>query len=163
MAILALVKNNLVESLAVGDADFALHVKNKYDYVIDVTDRDRPSPGDSYYPLSDRFIVNRDDLAAMSVAQSNAPHLTNGTEDTFEPFKLSKYSVSYDKDSKIVIIGCKKYPIVGLLDALHKVLIDKEQDLHCFMVLKDGPTHGKFGITWNDAKILYETLSKVRF
>lgn len=158
---LALIKNKLVMSVAIGNDDFAAHVRDQYDYIIDVTNRERPTVGHSYYPETDSFIDNSNDVNLIPV-DMNVSHMKMGAEDGFEPFNISKYSVSY-KDG-MVQIGCKKYSAVGLFDALHRVLIDKEavDTIHCFRVA-GGPGHGKFAITWSDARLLYEALSRVKF
>ena len=40
---------------------------------------------------------------------------------------------------------------MGLLDTLHKLLVEKQKTTTYFTSLKTGPTHGKFDITWQDA------------
>lgn len=154
----ALINNSLVVSVAVGDDSFLSHIDGKYDLVVDVTNRDRPMPGDSYYSNIDSFISNSIETIHIPVDLS-AAHLNSGTEKGFEPFNISKYSVRYDKGT--IQIGCKKYSAPGFMDALHKILIEKETTVHCFDTSK-GPTHGKFEVTWDDVKKLYEALKKVR-
>jgi hypothetical protein len=154
----ALIKNNIVEQIIVADVDFINHVKEKYDLVIDVTDS-RPAVGDSYYPDTKTFISNNQTLHEIPV-DLNAEHLHQGTEDGFEPFEMSKYSVSY-KD-EIITIGCKQYSALGMLDTLHKLLIEKQHTTTYFTSLEKGPTHGKFDVTWDDAKKLYDLLVKVK-
>lgn len=154
----ALINNNLIEAIIVADDDFIKHIKDKYDIILDVTNN-RPHLGDSYYPETKMFISNSNNSPEISVDLS-AEHLQKGTESGFEPFNLSKYSVKYENG--MVIIGCKHYPAAGFMDALHKVLIEKENTVHCFQTLDDGPAHGKFGITWDDAQKLYDALSKVK-
>lgn len=156
----ALVKNNLVEAVIVGTDTFAQHVKDKYDFVIDVSEGLRPSAGDSYYYDTKTFVANNLSEHQIPVDLS-AAHLHTGTESGFKPFEISKYSVSY-KDG-IITIGCKNYSAVGILDTLHKLIVDKKQTTTYFTALKEGPTHGKFGITWDDAQKLYDALKKVRF
>lgn len=156
----ALIKKGLVETVVVADSNFISQVKTKYDHIIDVTnDIKRPVPGDSYYPDTEAFISNYEDTHFIPVI-SNSEHLKNGTEEGFEPFEISKYSVSY-KDG-VITIGCKSYSAIGMLDTLHKLLIEKHKTTTYFTALKDGPTHGKFAVTWNDAKNIYERLKKVR-
>lgn len=154
----ALINNNLVEHVVVGNDNFIEHVKNQYDTIVDVTDEQRPAQGDSYYPQTKQFISNSKNLNMIDV---NLPdRLKQGTNDGFEPFQLSKYSVSYSNG--VVAIGCKQYSAVGLLDALDKVLISDEAVSHCFITGDAGPAHGKFGITWDDAQKLYDALIKVK-
>lgn len=155
----ALIKNNIVESVVVGTDDFISHMDGKYDHIIDVTEGDRPSTGDSYYKDTEEFISNAGHTHHIPV-DLEAEHLQKGTEDGFEPFTISKYSVSY-KDG-FIHIGCKKYSAPGLLDALHKGLVEKQQTVGIF-TSENGPAHGKFGITWDDAQKLYDALIKVKF
>lgn len=155
----ALIKNNIVESVVIGTDEFLSHIKDKYDHVIDVTESDRPSTGDSYYKDTEEFISNAGHTHHIPV-DLDEDHLKQGTEDGFEPFKISKYSVSY-KDG-FIYIGCKKYSAAGFLDVLHKGLIEKQQTIGVF-TSTNGPSHGKFGITWEDAQKLYDALIKVKF
>lgn len=154
----ALIQNNIVQSIIIADDSFLKHIENKYQYIIDVTDN-KPTVGDSYYNKTNKFIPNNTDKNEISV-DLNLKHLKNGTETEFKPFTLSKYSVRYEDG--FVIIGCKKYSAAGLLDALHKVLIEKHHTTSHFTTFDDGPAHGKFGITWDDAKLLYDALNKVK-
>lgn len=155
---LALIKNNIVEAIVIGNEDFIEHIKDKYDNVIDVTDGKRPNQGDSYYPQTGQFISNSTDL---NIIDTNLPdRLKQGTDEGFESFEISKYSVSYLNG--IVTIGCKQYSATGLLDALDKVLINDQDVSHCFVTGDEGPAHGKFGITWDDAQKLYDALIKVK-
>lgn len=156
----ALIKNNLVDSIIVADESFLTIIQSKYDAVVDVTDN-RPNVGDSYYPDVNEFISNLEIINEIDPELYLEDALPNGTEDGFEPFKLSKYSVSY-KDG-MVQIGCKYYSAQGLLHVLHKLLIEEEQTTHCFTAADDGPAHGKFGVTWDDAQQLYDVLIKVKF
>lgn len=156
----ALIKDGVVEGVIVATDDFLQHINNKYDFIIDVSDIKRPSAGDSYYSDTKTFVCNTSDSHQIPVDLS-AEHLHQGTRDGFEPFQISKYSVSY-KDGTITI-GCKQYSAIGMLDTLHKLIVDKQQTTTYFTALKDGPTHGKFGITWEDAKKIYEALNRVKF
>lgn len=156
----ALIKNNIVEGVVVGNDAFLSQIQDVYSDVVDVTDRPRPAAGDSYYKDTDSFISNTVHMNHIPVDMS-ADHLLTGTEEGFEPFQLSQYSVKYENG--VITIGCKKYSAPGLLDALHKVLIEDHQTTSHFTQLEDGPTHGKFGITWDDAQKLYDALVKVRF
>lgn len=153
----AILKNNIVESVILAGDDFMdTHIKSEY---VDVTDRQRPSPGDSYSPELDKFISN--DLKFIEFdTDPDQEHLQSGTDDSFPPMQLSKYSTSYADG--VVTIGCKKLSAISLLDALHKILVDKEQNVGDFEASPEGPGHGKFGISWDDAKKLYDALSKVR-
>jgi hypothetical protein len=155
----ALIKNNLVEKVIVANEDFLPHLMEKYklDFIIEVGDN-RPSAGDSYYPDTKTFVSNSSILHDIPIDPNMYSY--NGTEDGFPPFEMSKYSVSY-KD-KIITIGCKQYSAVGMLDTLHKLLIDKQQTTTYFTSLDSGPTHGKFDVTWDDARKLYEALKKVK-
>jgi len=156
----ALIKNNLVEAVIVGNDDFLENIRGKYDFAIDVSEGLRPATGDSYYPDTKTFVANHLTDHRIPVDLSSA-HLHTGTENGFKPFQISKYSVSYENG--VITIGCKKYSAVGMLDTLHKLLIDKQQTTTYFTALKTGPTHGKFEITWDDAQKLYDALRKVRF
>lgn len=156
----ALIKNNLVNSVIVATDEFIPLIKHKYEIIVDVTNKTRPNVGDSYYSDIDTFIPNTIGANHINV-DLQAEHLKTGTEEGFEPFTLSKYSVKYDNG--MVHIGCKSYTPAGLFDALHKVLIEDTQTTHCFTTLEDGPAHGKFGITWDDAQKLYDVLLKVKF
>lgn len=153
----ALIKNNLVQSIIVADDTFIQSLTD-YDHIIDVTDN-RPCVGDSYYPETGVFTSNTETSIILPV--ENIEHLT-GTEEEIVPFRLSKYSVSYDSTTKMVKIGCKNYDLLMLKDALYKGLIENQQHPHCFTSLENGPMHGKFGITWEDAQLLYDKLMKVR-
>lgn len=155
---LALINNNLVEHVVVGDDNFIEHIKNQYDTIVDVTNRQRPSQGDSYYPQTKQFISNSTNFNIIDVDLPD--RLKQGTNEGFEPFQLSKYSVTYS--NRIVTIGCKQYSATALLDALDKVLISDEAVSHCFITGDAGPAHGKFGITWEDAQKLYDALIKVK-
>lgn len=155
----ALINKNTVHSVVIGDNKFLEHAKNKYDFVIDVTNRKRPCADDSYYPETDSFIENQLETIHINT-DLDSPHMKNGTEDGFEPFNISKYSVKYENG--MIQIGCKKYSGPGFFDALHKILIEKNTAAHCFDT-SNGPTHGKFPVTWDDVKKLYNALSKVRF
>ena len=156
----ALIKNNLVEAVIVANDSFVQHIKDKYDFIVDVSEGSRPTTGDSYYPDTETFVANHLTDHQIPVDLSSS-HLHTGTENGFKPFQISKYSVSYDNG--MITIGCKKYSAVGMLDTLHKLLIDKQQTTTYFTALKSGPTHGKFDITWEDAQKIYEALKKVRF
>lgn len=155
----ALIKKGLVETIVVANEDFISQIKSKYDFVIDVTNEERPNIGDSYYSDTKNFISNYRENHTIPIL-TNVDHLKNGTEEGFGPFEISKYSVSYKEG--IIKIGCKTYSAIGMLDTLHKLLIEKCKTTTLFTSLEEGPTHGKFGITWNDAKIIYEQLKKVR-
>jgi hypothetical protein len=155
----ALIKKHMVESIIVANDAFAKELLSKYDYVVDVT-KQRPTVGDSYYPETDSFISNTTDFHHIPV-DLEAEHLQKGTEDSFEPFKLSKYSVSYENG--VVTIGCKQYSAPGLLDSLHKVLIEDHSTVAYFNTMGPNPGHGKFDITWEDAQALYDALIKVKF
>lgn len=157
----ALIKNGIVEKVIVATYDFLPHLMEKYglDLIVEVNDL-RPTAGDSYYIDTKTFVANHLSTHQIPVDLS-AVHLHEGTQDGFEPFEISKYSVSY-KDGMITI-GCKKYTAIGMLDTLHKLLIEKKQTTTYFTALKEGPTHGKFLITWGDAQKIYEALRKVKF
>jgi hypothetical protein len=157
----ALIKNNIVEHVIVATDDFLSHLMKKYDLdlIIDVTGDSRPTAGDSYYPDTKTFIANHTVVHTIPV-NLNAEHLHQGTEDGFQPFEMSQYSASY-KDG-MVTIGCKQYSAIGMLDTLHKLLVDNQRTTTYFTALKEGPAHGKFGITWDDAKKLHEALKKVK-
>lgn len=154
----ALIKNNIVEYTVVATDEFAIQLAKKYDLVIEVGDN-RPTTGDSYYPDTKTFVSNHQTVHHIPFDPS-AEHLHNGTEDGFEPFEMSKYSVSY-KDG-MVTIGCKQYSAIGMLDTLHKLLVEKKHTTTLFTSLEKGPTHGKFDVTWDDAKKLHEALKKVK-
>lgn len=155
----ALIKDGLVKEVIVASDDFIPLIQDQYDHIIDVTGKSRPSVGDSYYSNTEEFIQNNLDTIVLPVIDEDADYLNEGTEDGFEPFQISKYSVSY-KDG-FIQIGCKKYSAPGFLEALHKTLVEKEEAIECFNTV-DGPAHGKFGITWEDAQKLYDALRKVK-
>jgi hypothetical protein len=157
----ALIKNNMVERVVIATDDFLPHLMKKYelDMIIDVTGDDRPTAGDSYYPDTKTFVSNHSTIHEIP-ADLNAEHLHLGTDSGLEPFKMSKYSVSYKNG--MVTIGCKQYSAIGMLDTLHKLLIEKKKTTTYFTALEEGPTHGKFGITWDDARRLHEALKKVK-
>jgi hypothetical protein len=157
----ALIKNNIVEHVVIATEDFLPHLMKKYnlDTIVDVTASERPTAGDSYYPDTKTFISNHSTIHEIP-ADLGAKYLHEGTEDGFEPFEMSKYSVSY-KDG-MVTIGCKQYSGIGMLDTLHKLLVEKQKTTTYFTALETGPTHGKFDVTWDDAKKLHEALKKVK-
>lgn len=155
----ALIKNGIVEKVIVATNDFARSIVAEYDFIIDVSDGQRPSTGDSYYVDTKTFVSNHHTVHHIPF-DPNAEHLRQGTEDGFAPFEMSKYSVSY-KDG-MVTIGCKQYSAIGMLDTLHKLLVEKKHTTTLFTSLEKGPTHGKFDVTWDDAKKLHEALKKVR-
>lgn len=156
----ALIKNGIVESVVVATDDSIQHLMTalSLDLIVEVGDN-RPSAGDSYYSDTKTFVANH--IAVHHIpADFSAEHLHQGTEDGFAPFQISKYSVSY-KDGMITI-GCKQYSAVGMLDTLHKLLVEKQKTTTYFTALEEGPTHGKFGVTWDDARKLHEALKKVK-
>jgi hypothetical protein len=155
----ALIKNNLVEAVIIATDDFVNQLGG-YDLIVNVTDIIRPTAGDSYYSDTKTFVSNNIAVHQIPV-DINAAHLHNGSQDGFEPFQISKYSVSY-KDGMITI-GCKQYSAIGMLDTLHRLLVNKQQTTTYFTALKHGPTHGKFDVTWEDAQKLYDALKKVKF
>ena len=155
----ALIKNNLVEGVIVANESFLPIIKDKYDLILDVTDIQRPSTGDSYYPVTNTFISNDHEIVDIP-ADLKADHLQSGTEKGFKPFKISNYSVKYENG--MIVIGCKKYSAPGFMDALHKILIEKQHTTSHFTTLEDGYAHGKFKITLEDAKKLYDALKKVK-
>jgi hypothetical protein len=157
----ALIKNNIVEHVIVATEDFLPHLMKKYglDLIIDVTGDNRPTAGDSYYPDTKTFVANH--MTAHNIpADITAEYLHQGTEDGFEPFELSQYSVSYKNG--MVTIGCKQYSVMGVMDTLHRMLVEKQQTTTYFTSLKEGLAHGKFSITWDDARKLHEALKKVK-
>lgn len=156
---LALINKNIVHSVVIGDEKFLEHVSNEYDFVVDVTDIKRPTAGDSYYPEANQFVNNELEIISIP-ANLDEEHMKRGTENGFEPFNISKYSVRYENG--MVQIGCKKYSAAGLFDVAHKILIEKTKTIHYFDT-SNGPTHGKFAVTWDDVKKLYDALSRVRF
>jgi len=155
----ALVDNSIVVGVVVADESFAAQLSTEHSAVIDVTDSSRPTPGDSYYPDVGAFVSNTQQVTDIPV-DLEADHINGGSDDGFEPFNLSHYSVSYS--AGVVTIGCKLYPAAGLLDTLHKLLVEKQQTTTFFTSSPEGPMHGKFGITWDDAQALYDKLSKVK-
>lgn len=155
----ALVRLGLVTQVIVADEEFLPTIQNKYDYIVDVTGRDQPSAGDSYYSDTDEFINNADILSVLE-ANMEADYMKQGSADSIEPFRISRYSVSYAE--ALVTIGCKKYSAPGLLEALHRVLVDREKTVAVFTAQGAGPTHGKFGITWEDAQLLYDKLVQLK-
>lgn len=157
----ALIKNNIVVNVIVADDSFLPLIKDQYDLIIEVTDLDhRPSIGHSYYPDVEEFVSNNETTINLPV-DLEEEHLQQGTEDGFEPLKLSKYTATYENG--VVTIGCKKYSAPGLLDAAYKVLKEKQQTTAVFTTSKEGPSHGKFGISWDDCQLIYDALIKVKF
>jgi hypothetical protein len=155
----ALVKNFLVEAIVVGDDAFVDHIKDQYQYVVEVFD-DRPSPGHSYYPDTNQFVDNS--IEALVIAPDpDILSLYNGTNDGFETWSMSKYSCSYADG--VVTIGCKKYSAQGLLVVLHNLLVERSKTTSHFTSYDSGPSHGKFGVTWEDATTLYNLLKEVKF
>jgi len=156
----ALIKNGIVEKVIVANDSFLPHLMEKYslDLIVEVGEN-RPTAGDSYYPDTKTFVANHIAVHQIPVDVSGK-HLHNGTEDGFEPFHISKYSVSYADG--MITIGCKQYSAVGMLDTLHKLLVEKQKTTTYFTALEKGPTHGKFDVTWDDAQKLYEALKKVK-
>lgn len=152
----ALIKNNLVDKVVVADDAFLKHIAGQYDVIIDVTNLDRPSAGDSYYPDTKEFVSNTETLHELPV-DLNQAHLQNGTENEFPPFRISRYDVSYTKG--VIMIGCKRYSAPGFMDALHKMLIEGKQTVSIF----SGTSHGKFEITRDDMQTLYDNLSRIKF
>ncbi len=156
----ALIKNSLVESVVVATDSFLDHIEGRYDFVIDVTNSKRPTVGDSYYEDLNLFVSNTDEIHNI-MTNPNQRHLKCGTENGFEPFKISKYTVKYENG--MIVIGCKAYSAPGFLDALHRVLVEKEKTTSHFTTVNGNPCHGRFDITWEDAHKLHEALKKVRF
>lgn len=155
----ALVNKNIVKAVIVADDAFLPSIKSDYDCIIDVTYRGRPSTGDSYYPNVDQFISDAQNTYTIPV-DLKAEHLRLGTENGFESFMISKYLVKYEDG--MIHIGCKKYSAPGFLDALHHVLVEKQLTISIFTTV-NGPAHGRFGISWEDAQKLYDALIKVKF
>jgi hypothetical protein len=155
----ALIKNGIVEGVILADDIFINNIKEKYDLILDVTNINRPATGDSYYVKTNTFVSNTEDIVHVPVDMSGK-HMQNGTEIGFKPFKISKYSVTWEDG--MVVIGCKKYSAPGFFDALHKIFIEKQDTISHFTTI-NGPAHGKFGITWDDVQKLYDVLKKVKF
>jgi len=153
----ALIKNYLVESVIISDSDFIKNLSG-YNSIIDVSGLS-VSTGDSYYPDTETFISNTSQLHDIPVDKS-APHLNLGTEAGFQDFNISKYTVKY-KDGNITI-GCKTYPAIGILDTLHKMLVQKQKTTTIFSCVSGNPSHGKFDITWEDAQAIYDALIRVK-
>lgn len=156
----ALIKNNLVDSVIISMPENLTQIETQYDMIIDVTNREQPNPGDSYYADSDEFISNIAPVTEIPI-DLTADYLNQGIDLGFEPFNISKYTVSY-ADS-VVTIGCKTYPAIGILDTLHKLIVEKQPVSTYFISTPEGPSHGQFGITWDDAQLLYDALIKINF
>jgi hypothetical protein len=156
----ALIKNSLVEAVIVATDDFLSTISENYDLIIDVSENNKPSTGDSYYSDTKTFVPNHLIYHEIPVTLTSG-HLYTGTENGFTPFNISQYSVSYEEG--IITIGCKKYSALGILDTLHKLLIEKQMTTTYFTSLVDGPTHGKFQITWEDAEKIYNALKRIKF
>lgn len=150
----ALIKNKLVETVIVADESFVNHIKDKYDYVVEVSEP-RPSTGDSYYPETQNFVSNHD---TVHYIHSNIK--SGGTEETFKPVKLSNYVMSHE--GGMIKIGCKLYSPQGLFEAVDKLLHQDESHPFCFTTNDIGPSHGKFQVTWEDTKLVYETLKRLK-
>lgn len=146
----ALIKNDLVQHIIVADDDFLKHIKKDYDHIVDVTNTDRPQPGDSYYPKTESFIANHIELTDIS--DEPAPELN------FEPFHISKYHVSHQDG--YIIIGCKKYSAAGFIKEVKKIAERTEDTTSTFVARPEGPAHGKFGVTWADVQKIYEIIIK---
>lgn len=151
----ALIKNQLVETVVVADESFVDHIKDKYDFVVEVDENNRPSPGDSYYPEMKNFVSNKD-----TVHHIHSEIKTDGTEETFLPVKLSKYIMTHENE--MIRIGCKLYSPKGLFEAADQALHQDESHPFCFTTNDIGPSHGKFQITWEDTKLIYETLKRLK-
>lgn len=156
----ALIKNGIVETIAFGDDIFLEHIKDKYDIIVDVTEKNRPQVGDSYYNDTNSFISNFSEVINIPV-DLNQDHLKHGTNSGFEPFTISKYSVKYENG--MIQIGCKKYSAAGCMDSLHKILIEKNPTNQYFTIRNGEPHHGKFNVTLEDAKKIYNALLTVKF
>lgn len=156
----ALIRNNLVEAVIVANDVFLSHIKDKYDLIVDVSEGCRPTTGDSYYSDTKTFVPNHLISHEIPVDLSSA-HLHTGTENGFKPFQISQYSVSYE--TGVITIGCKKYSAIGILDTLHKLLVEKKKTTTYFTALENGPTHGKFEITWEDAQKIHAALKRIKF
>lgn len=157
----ALINNNLVEAIAVGDENFYSIAQNQYNLVVDVTDLEtRPASGDSYYPDTNTFVPNNTNI--VFVNDNTDHHIDIDLSGGLEPFKLSQYTVSYEEEEDMIVIGCKKYSAPGFIDALNKIMAENEHTFDCFTSLDEGPVHGKFGITWDDAQLLYDKLIRDR-
>lgn len=154
----ALVRYDMVRTVAVGDADFATYAATKYDYVIDVTDMDpRPVQGDSYY--GGKFVSNTETELSLDDLELD-PAIPEGLAVTFAPFQLSKYAVSFADG--VVTIGCKHYGAKGLLQVLYALLVESAPVIDSFHVMDTGPAHGRYGITWDDANLLYTALTSLQ-
>lgn len=151
----ALIKKNIVDSVIIADDYFIDNIKNQYDYIIKVEENDRPSPGDSFYPETQVFISNNN-----AVHHLDSDLKSEGVEKTFEPVKLSKYTMTHENG--MVRIGCKLYSPKGLLEAADKVLNKDESHTFCFTTNDAGPSHGKFQITWDDTRLIYATLKRLK-
>lgn len=156
----ALIKDGLVDNVIVADENFLPTINDLYDTIINVTERTRPQIGDSYYSDTDNFISNIVSNVILTVEDPDAPYLHEGTEDGFEPFQLSRYTVTYEDGE--VYIGCKSYSAIGLLDVLYKGLIEDQETIGVFTTADGNPAHGKFAITWEDAQMLYDKLKTVK-
>lgn len=161
----ALINTNLVEAVIVIDSnnnEFISSLESQYNHVIDVTSNTpRPSYGDSYYSDTNTFVSNT--TSVVYINDNNIQgHIEIDLSEGFEPFELSEYTVSYEAETDMIVIGCKKYSAPGFIDALNKVMIENEHTFDCFTSLDEGPAHGKFGITWDDAQLLYDNLIRDR-
>jgi hypothetical protein len=145
----ALIKNNIVHSIIIADEKFIQLIQKEHDDIIEVTDINRPHPGDSYYSKTNTFVANHTEMIDIP---SSEPEPTL----TFSPFQLSKYTVSHDNG--YIVIGCKKYSAAGFIEALKKIAEQKEDTVTHFSTLYNGPAHGKFGITWGDVRKLYAVI-----
>lgn len=156
----ALIKKNLVKNIIVAEESFLLIIENDYDYIIDVTQGHRPQIDDSYIPLTNTFLSNHLEVINLPF-NSEDEHLKQGTETGFRSFSVSNYTIKYERG--YVFFGCKKFPAQGLLDALHKLIIDEKDEAACFTAEDYGPTDGKFKISWIEAEKIYNELKKVKF
>lgn len=147
----ALIKNAIVEHVIVADDDFLVHVEKDYDEIIDVTNIQRPQPGDSYYPKTNNFVANHIDVNDIDADQP-APVLN------FEPFQISKYQVKHEDG--YIVIGCKRYSAAGFIKEVTKIAERTADETSTFVARKDGPAHGKFGVTWADVQKIYEIVIK---
>lgn len=150
----------MVEAIVVADKEFLEHISDKYDEVLNLTDVKHPTTGDSYYSETKMFVSNTITGHHDIKYDLNAPHLRGGKNETFEQFKISKYTVKHE--NRTVYIGCKSYPAAGLMDTLHKLLIEKYKVTTYFLATKDGPSHGKFGVSWEDAEKIYKALKGIK-
>lgn len=159
----ALIENNLVVNIIVGDDNFIPIIENDHDSIIEVTNLPiRPSINDSYDLVNNVFqspqIINSNPPLDLDNLQS-----PNGSNPNFTPFNLSQDSGNYliKFTGKYVCVGCMSYDALWLRETLYIICVQKLSDIDILTVTINGPAHGNFPITWADANLILNALSSL--